>query len=91
MIFDAPAFVPAAAGLRAGSAVRRANRPPASAIDLLEHCTGAAGASLRALVGTPVTLKGFNMRRSLAALMVALLPLGALATSPQTTVLDVQT
>jgi len=30
------------------------------------------------------------MRRSLAALMVALLPLGALATSPQTTVLDVQ-
>jgi periplasmic mercuric ion binding protein len=30
------------------------------------------------------------MRRPLAALIVALLPLGALATSPQTTVLDVQ-
>jgi periplasmic mercuric ion binding protein len=30
------------------------------------------------------------MRRSLAALIVALLPLGAWATSPQTTVLDVQ-
>ena len=30
------------------------------------------------------------MRRSLAALIVALLPLGALATSPQTTVLDVR-
>jgi mercuric ion transport protein len=65
-------------------------RRQASALHLLGGRTGTACASIRALAGTAVPLKGSGMRRSLAAMIVALSPLAVLAASPQTTTLNVQ-